>query len=103
MRAHLIPHFGDCPVHRITTEDVEAFIAASGATGCAPKSIKNYLGALHAILDFAKVRPNPVTDARKPEAEDADPDIRPLTEDELEALLRAIPDDHLGPTDRRCT
>ena len=47
-----------------------------------------------------RCRPNPVTDARKPEADDTDPDIRFLTEDELEALLRAVPDDHLGPTDR---
>jgi integrase len=46
------------------------------------------------------VKPNPVTDARKPEAEDSDPDIRFLSEEELEALLRAVPDDHLGATDR---
>ena len=79
---------------------MEGFIAASRAKGCAPKSIRNYLGTLHSIFEFAKVRPNPVTDARKPEAEDTDPDIRFLTEEELEALLRAVPDDHLGPTDR---
>ena len=78
-------------IDRITTEDVEAFIAACRAKGCAPKSIRNYLGALHSIFDFAKVRPNPVTDARKPEAADTDPDIRFLTEEELEALLRAVP------------
>jgi integrase len=100
LRTHLAPHFGERPVHRITTEDVEAFVAACRAKGCAPKSIRNYLGSLHAILDFAMVRPNPVTDARKPAAADADPDIRFLSEDELEALLRAVPDDHLGPTDR---
>ena len=29
-----------------------------------------------------------------------DEDIRFLSEEELEALLRAVPDDHLGPTDR---
>jgi integrase len=79
---------------------VEGFVAASRAKGCAPKSICNYLGALHSIFDFAKVRPNPVTDARKPEATDTDPDIRFLTEEELEALLRAVPEDHFGPTDR---
>jgi len=70
--------------------------------GCAPKSIRNYLATLHAICDYAKVRPNPVTDARNP---------RPRTptrtygshEEEVEALLRGVPDDHLGPTDRACT
>jgi integrase len=99
LRTHLVPHFGDRDVHRITTEDIEGFIAASRAKGCAPKSIRNYLGALHSIFEFAKVRPNPVTDARKPEATDTDPDIRFLTEEELEALLRAVPEDHLGPTE----
>jgi integrase len=100
LRAHLVPHFGDRAIHRITTEDVEAFVAGERAKGCAPKSIRNYLGILHSVLEFAKVRPNPVTDARKPEAEDTDSDIRFLTEEELEAVLRAVPDDHLGPTDR---
>jgi integrase len=100
LRAHLSPHFGDRDIHRITTEDVEGFIAASRAKGCAPKSIRNYLGALHSIFEFAKVRPNPVTDARKPESTDSDPDIRFLTEEELEALLRAVPDDYLSNTDR---
>jgi hypothetical protein len=48
-RAHLAPYFGDRPVHQITTEDVEGFIASCTAKGCAPKSIRNYVGALHAI------------------------------------------------------
>ena len=46
------------------------------------------------------MRPNPVTCARKPQVEDTDPDIRFRTEDEVEALIRAVPDDHLGSTDR---
>jgi integrase len=100
LRAHLVPHFGEKPITKITTEDVEGFVANCHAKGCAPKSIRNYLGTLHAILDFAKVRPNPVTDARKPEAEDTDPDIRFLTEEELEALLRSAPDNPMGETDR---
>jgi integrase len=100
LRAHLRPHFGERPITRITTEDVEAFIASRNSKGCAPKSIRNHLGTLHAILDFARVRPNPVADARRPEATDTDPDIRFLTEEELEALLRSIPDDPMGETDR---
>ena len=100
LRAHLAPYFGDRPIHQITTEDVEGFIASRTAKGCAPKSIRNYVGALHAICDYARVRPNPVTDARKPEAAGTDPDIRFLSEAEVEALLRGVPDDPLGPTDR---
>jgi len=51
------------------------------------------------VFEFARVRPNPVTDAHKPEAEGTDPDIRFLTEQEVEALLRAVADDELGQTD----
>ena len=76
LRAHLVPHFGERALHRITTDDVEGFIATCRAKGCAPKSIRNYLGSLHSIFEFARVRPNPVADARKPEATDTDPDIR---------------------------
>jgi integrase len=100
LRAHLVPYFGERSISEITSEDVEGFVAASRAKGCAPKSIRNYIGTMHAIFDYSKVRPNPVTDARKPEATDTDPDIRFLTEDEVEALLRAVPDDHVGPTER---
>ena len=100
VRVHLAPHFAERPVDRITTEDVEAFVAICRSRGCAPKSIRNYLGTLHSILDYARVRPNPVADARRPGAEEADPDIRYLSAEELEALLRAVPDDYLQPTDR---
>ena len=36
----------------------------------------------------------------RPPSPPTDPDIRFLDREELEALLRAVPDDHLGPTDR---
>ena len=65
----------------------------------ATKSIRNYLGTLHSIFESARIRPNPVKDARKPKAQDTDPDIRFLTEEELEALLRAVPNDDLGRTE----
>jgi integrase len=100
LRAHLVPHFGDRPVDRITTGEVEAFVAAERGRGAAPKSIRNYLGTLHSILDYAKVRRNPVADARKPRAEEIDPDIHYLEEEELEALLRSVPDGRLADTDR---
>jgi integrase len=99
LRAHLVPFFGDRPLGRIESADVEAFIASRRGT-LAPKSIRNYLGTLHSVLEFARVRPNPVTDAHRPEADGTDPDIRFLTEQEVEELLGAVADDHLGPTDR---
>jgi integrase len=99
LKAHLVPFFGARPLARIETSDVEAFIA-SRRSRSSPKSISNYLGTLHSIFEFARVRPNPVADARKPEPEATDPDIHFLSEVEVEALLRAVPDDHMGPTDR---
>ena len=95
---HLVPYFAERPLARIEPADIDAFIASCRGR-CAPKSIRNYLGTLHSVFEFAKVRPNPVAEAR-PETESADPDIRFLNEEELEALLRAVPDDQLGPTDR---
>jgi integrase len=82
---------------------VEAFIACCASTGAAPKSTQNYLGVLHGIFDFACRRgwtaTNPVKlveRTRKRESREA----RFLTLDELEALLRAVPDDHLGRVER---
>jgi integrase len=43
---------------------------------------------------------NPVAMADRPPAEPADPDIRFLDREELEALLRAAAHDYLGPLDR---
>ncbi len=99
LRAHLVPFFGNRALSRIETSDVEAFVASRRST-LSPKSIRNYLGTLHSVFEFARVRPNPVTDATKPEADGADPDIRFLTEEEVETLLRAVGDDQQGQTDR---
>lgn len=99
LRAHLVPFFGAKPLARIETVDVEAFIA-SLAGRYAPKTIRNYLGTLHSIFEFARIRPNPVGDATKPEGDTTDPDIRFLTEPEVEALLRGVPDSLMGATDR---
>lgn len=99
LRAHLVPFFGETALGKIGVRDVEQFIAVSRG-GSAPKSIRNYLGTLHSIFDFAGVRPNPVALARRPVAEDRDADIRFLTEREVEKLINATPDDELGRTDR---
>jgi hypothetical protein len=65
--------------------------------GLAPKTIKNVLGTLHSVFDYALIKSwvaeNPCRLVDKPVTE-FDPDIRFLTLDELDAVLRAIPDDH---------
>ena len=95
VRVHLTPFFGETPISRIETVDVERLMAKLQKQGLAPKTIKNVLGSLHSIFDYALrkgwVAENPCRLVEKPDTDDSDPDIRFLTVDELEAVLRAIP------------
>jgi integrase len=83
---------------------VEAFIQTKLREGRAPKSVLNYTGLLHAIFAFAIRRgwcaTNPVALADKPRANGRDAEIRFLNVEELEALIRAVPDDELGALER---
>lgn len=89
---------------RSTRQDVEAFIALKRREGKATKSILNYIGLLHSIFSYAERRgvakANPVKLVEKPERPGADPDICFLDQAELEALLKAVPDDVRGSTER---
>jgi integrase len=89
LRALSVPFFGDKPLAKITLLDVEAFIGSR--RGWAPKSVRNYLGALQSVFELARMRPNPVQDARRPGGENVDPDIKFLGEDDLAAVLRNVP------------
>ena len=103
LRVHLAPFFGERPLDRIGTAEVEAFIAAKRREGKATKSILNYIGLLHSIFAFAEkrglVKGNPVKLVDKPARDTGDPDIRFLDEAELEALLGAVRGDLRGPTE----
>jgi integrase len=101
---HLARHFQSTPIDRIKPTDIEAYIAAKARAGLAAKTITNHLNFAHGVFRFALRRgwatSNPVAAADRPRSAPADPDIRFLTTEELEALLRAVPrDDVLGPTD----
>lgn len=78
-------------------------MAAKAREGRAPKSVLNYVGLLHSIFEHAQRRgwasANPCKLVDKPSLPD-DHEIRFLDTAELEALLRAVPDDRLGPTER---
>lgn len=91
LRVHLVPFFGKRPLHRITRDDVEAFIAAKARAGLAPKSILNYLGTLHSIFAYAErrglVAGNVCKLIDKPRATPRNGRIRFLAPDELERLL----------------
>jgi hypothetical protein len=105
LRIHIIDFFGAMPVADITGEDVRAFSAALERKGLAPKSRANALGTLHSLVEFAidegwTVGENPVKRVEKPARATTDPDVRFLETEEVEALLRAVPDDPLGRVER---
>ena len=62
VRVHLAPFFGDLPIQRIDARRIEAFAAhllkqrgqgRRGGKPLSPKSVRNYLGSLSALLNFA--------------------------------------------------
>jgi integrase len=105
VRVHLGPFFASKPLGQIGRREIEAFIAHMTSIGRAPKTTLNALGILHSIFEYARreewVLANPCTLVEKPRAPDGDPDIRFLVAEEVEALLRAVPDDDLGSVERR--
>jgi len=99
-RVHIAPRLGGRPIDKVTTDHVEAFGAALLESGLAPKTVRNVLTFLSGIFAHAVskrwVRDNPVRGAARPKrrrSTDADPDLQFLTVEELDAVLRAIPDD----------
>ena len=52
MRLHLVPHFGDKELDKITPRDIEAFKEAK--SDYAPKSIRNFLGVLSCLFGIAR-------------------------------------------------
>jgi integrase len=66
--------------------------------GLSPKTVSNTLKILHGVfehaIDLEWTNDNPVRRAARPKhVRDSDPDLRFLTVEELEAVLRAIPDE----------
>jgi integrase len=99
-RVHISPRFGASRVTDVTTAQVEALAATMLKKGLKPKTIRNTLTFLHSVfehaLDRGWVRENPVRRATRPGRRrqgDIDPDLQFLTIDELEAVVRAIPDE----------
>ena len=103
LRVQLVPFFGDKPLGEIGRGEVERFIATKIEAGKSPKSVLNWLRLLSSVFEYAIkrewVQANPCRLVDKPRVEQ-DEDIRFLTQPEVEALLRKVPDDDLGPTER---
>ena len=99
-RVHVSPRLGSKPIDRVTVADIETVAAAMLDAGLAPKTVRNVVTFLHSVFEHAIDRgwttQNPVRRASRPKrrrAGDANPDIQFLTVSELEAVLRAIPDE----------
>jgi integrase len=105
VRIQLAPFFGTRSLQKIGRREIEAFIVHMAQTGRSPKTTQNALGILHSIFEYARregwVASNPCTLVEKPRVSERDPDIRFLEPEELEALLRGVPDDDLGRVERR--
>lgn len=104
LRLHLVPYFEEMAFDEITVADVEAFMHRQIAEkGLAHSTVANQVNLLHAVFKTAMkaglVTSNPVTAADKPRSSGTDADIRFLTVEEVEALVRSVADDDVGPTD----
>jgi integrase len=84
--------FGNGPIDSVPPRDVERFMADQRRKGKAAKSIRNWIGILSATFNYARRQrwctTNPCEAVELPRVEASD-DIRFLTGEELEALLRA--------------
>ena len=98
-RVHLSPHLGTLAITDVGLPDVERLAAVLGKDR-RPKTVRNTLSFLHAVFEHAiaadLVRENPVRHAVRPGRRrrgDANPDLQYLLPEELDAVLRAIPDE----------
>ncbi len=104
LATHIVPSFGRRTVDRIERREVEAFAVGLERKVLGPNTRINKLNLLSAIFDLAVTRgwviANPVRGVPRPRGGAADPDIRHLTMEEVEAVLRAVPDDELGSVEQ---
>ena len=99
-RVHISPTVGSLPVTGVTRAHVEAVGATMLKKDLAPKTVRNTLSFLHSVFEHANdegwCKENPVRRAARPgrrRSGDVDPDLQFLTVEELDAVLRAIPDE----------
>jgi integrase len=98
-RVQIDPRIGDWPLSKVSVSDVESLASAMVAAGLKPSSVRNVLVYLHGVFEHAVergwVESNPVKRAARPKRRlrrDTNPDLRFLTMNELEAVVREIPD-----------
>lgn len=109
LRVHLTPFFKDTMLSAVDRAQVKRFMdymLKGGGTGKARshKTMSNAVKFLHAIFEYAQreqmVMGNPVRLVRRVNDDGTDSDIRYLSPEELEAVVRAVPSDYLGGVER---
>ena len=99
-RVHISPRLGSLPVTGVSRAHVEALATAMLKEKLSAKTVRNTLSFLHSVFEHAIdegwCHENPVRRATRPgrrRSGDVAPDLQFLTVDELDAVLRAIPDE----------
>ncbi|MCW2997415.1 MAG: site-specific integrase [Conexibacter sp.] len=98
-RLHIGPVLGNRALQRVTRRDVERLGESLIAKGLSPKTVRNILNYFNAVyehaIDLEWTMKNPVRRAARPRTRpgDTNPDIQFLTVEELEAVIRTIPDE----------
>jgi integrase len=105
LRGHLEPFFGARPLDRIDERLVASYLKRKREQGLSTKTVQNHLNFLNGLFKFSVKRgwaeSNPVASVERPrKARRAERRLRFLQPDELDALLRAVPDDRLGAVER---
>src|ERR1035437_7513933 len=98
-REHISPRLGGLKISDVTTAHVETLAGSMLRDGLSPKTVRNVMTFLHSIfehaLDRGAIRENPVRRATRPGRRrqgDTNPDLQFLTIEELDAVIRAVPD-----------
>jgi integrase len=105
LRKHLAPFFAERPLDKIGPDLITDYLLAKKRGGLSSKTIQNHLNFLHGIYAFSVKRgwalSNPVALVDRPKSSrSAHRRIQFLRPEELEALIRAVPDDELGLIER---
>jgi integrase len=104
LRKHLAPFFGGRSLERIDAQMVGDYLVTKQREGLASKTVGNQLTFLHGVFRHAMKKgwahANPVSAVDRPRDAEVDADIRFLEHEEVEALLREVPDDVMGVVER---
>jgi len=101
VRGHFEPFFRDRALDRIDEAWVASYLKRKRADGLSSKTVQNHLNFMHGLFRFAVKRgwaeANPVAGVDRPKkSRSAHRRIRFLQPEELDAVVRSVPNDALG-------